>query len=153
MLSPALYTHTCTQSFNKILLFFFIFFVLKVVNLVVNLVVELLQIQKSCCEFSSGVADWISIFKMFISIMAHWVDLHGESICKCNCRCKLFYYLQVGTMSSSKSWDQRDHSIRTAVMGCTLCAEQISDAEASDNPKCFTLPSSSNFFISPICST
>jgi hypothetical protein len=58
-------------------------------------------------------------------------------------------YLQVGTMSSSKSPDQRDHIISTAVMGCTSCAHQISDAEASDNPKCFTFPSSTNFFISP----
>lgn len=58
-------------------------------------------------------------------------------------------YLHVGTMSSSKSRVHRDHSIWTAVIGCTACARLISDAEVSDKPKCLTFPSSTNFFISP----
>jgi hypothetical protein len=54
-------------------------------------------------------------------------------------------------MSSSKSLVHKDYSICTAVIGCTACARLMSDADASDKPKCFTFPSCTNFFIAPTC--
>ncbi|MFS8008422.1 hypothetical protein Hanom_Chr14g01272641 [Helianthus anomalus] len=58
--------------------------------------------------------------------------------------------LQVGIISSSTSLDCKDHSICTAVIGCTACALLMVDADASDNPTYLILPSSTNFFSSPI---
>ena len=60
-------------------------------------------------------------------------------------------HLQSGTISGSMSRDQRDHSICTAVIGCTACARLMVSGLASDNPMYLTFPSSTNFLSSPIC--
>jgi len=60
-------------------------------------------------------------------------------------------HLQSGTISGSMSRDQRDHSICTAVIGCTACARLTVSGLASDNPMYLTFPSSTNFLSSPIC--
>jgi hypothetical protein len=60
-------------------------------------------------------------------------------------------HLQSGTISGSMSRDQRDHSICTAVIGCTACARLMVSGLASDNPMYLTLPSSTSFLSSPIC--
>ncbi len=54
---------------------------------------------------------------------------------------------------SSESRTHKDHSNWTAVMGCTAWARRISDGDASESPRYFTFPSSTNFFISPIWKT
>jgi hypothetical protein len=59
--------------------------------------------------------------------------------------------LQVGMTSSSTWRTHSDHSVWTAVMGCTACARRITSAGASERPTYFTFPSSTSFFISPIC--
>ena len=46
---------------------------------------------------------------------------------------------------------QSDHSICTALMGCTACARLIVSGLASESPMYFTFPSSTNFLSSPIC--
>lgn len=51
----------------------------------------------------------------------------------------------------STSRTHRDHSIWTAVMGCTAWARRISEGDASESPRYFTFPSSTSFFISPTC--
>lgn len=66
-----------------------------------------------------------------------------------DCWVKQGRYLQVGMTSLSTSLAQRDHSIWTAVMGCTAWARRISDPDASDNPKYFTFPSSTSDFMAP----
>ena len=58
-------------------------------------------------------------------------------------------YLHVGIISSSISRVHREYSNWTAVMGCTEWARRMSAAEASDNPKYFTFPSSTSSFIAP----
>ena len=57
--------------------------------------------------------------------------------------------LQSGIISSSISRLQRDHSICTAVMGCTACALLIVSGLASDRPIYLTFPSSTSFLSSP----
>jgi len=54
---------------------------------------------------------------------------------------------------SSTSRTHKDHSNWTAVMGCTAWARRISDGDASESPRYFTFPSSTNFFISPTWKT
>lgn len=63
---------------------------------------------------------------------------------------KKFTHLHVGTISSSKSLDHKDHSFWTAVNGWTAWALLIVEAEASDRPTYFIFPSSTSFFSSPI---
>lgn len=58
-------------------------------------------------------------------------------------------HLQVGTMSASVSLDHKDHSICTAVIGCTACALLIVEAEASDKPMYFILPSLTSSLSAP----
>ena len=59
-------------------------------------------------------------------------------------------HLQVGTISSSTSLVHKDHSNWIAVIGWTAWARLIVAAEASERPMYFILPSSTNFFSSPI---
>ena len=65
--------------------------------------------------------------------------------------CNPSNHLHSGTISGSMSRDQRDHSICTAVIGCTACARLMVSGLASDNPMYLTFPSSTNFLSSPIC--
>ena len=47
----------------------------------------------------------------------------------------------VGSTSASGSRVHSEYSLWTAVTGCTACARRMVPAEASDSPKCRTLPS------------
>lgn len=67
-----------------------------------------------------------------------------------NIQRKVHTNLHRETISTSISRDQRDHSICTALIGCTAWARLIVSALASDNPMYLTIPSSTNFFSSPI---
>ena len=57
--------------------------------------------------------------------------------------------LHSGIISSSISRVQIDHSICTAVMGCTACALLIVSGLASDRPIYLTFPSFTSFLSSP----
>lgn len=70
---------------------------------------------------------------------------------KANPMLKLHSDLQRGTISGSMSRVHRDHSIYNALIRCTACARLIVFGLASESPMYFTLPSSTNFFSSPIC--
>ena len=48
---------------------------------------------------------------------------------------------------------QSEYSLWSAVTGCTACARRIVCAPASDNPKCFTLPSAIRSFTAPATSS
>ena len=47
----------------------------------------------------------------------------------------------------------KEYSVCSAVIGCTACALRIVATEASDRPRCVTLPASTSSFIAPTVSS
>jgi len=84
----------------------------------------------------------VSIWNLKLILLGKWP--HGKYELQ-------YLYLQVGIISSSTSLVHKDHSNWTVVIGWTAWALRIVDAEASESPMYFIFPSSTNFFISPIC--